>query len=278
MIDKVCRYTSYELLEPGLLHMSDNDADNAIDELSKKLKDKYGDFIKNYTDEVISSDDDETYCFKKHSEEYWENRLTNRGFTECVKGWVPFMDKFGSWFPDLNWNEVKEKLDSNPNKYILIKKPLENHNYEYYFSVFKKSININLQEQIRRILREELYSPSSEEYIPNKFVAHKSNPVWRKNIKKTGLQTSVGECYQTHVGGDIECKPAIFATDSLNEKDMFDSTYDDDIWLIDTECAGVTWHKDKHFEGGDYKHHILTFDSIPVECIKLHYKGTGKSY
>ena len=141
---------------------------------------------------------------------------------------------------------------------------------------------MNLQEQIYRIQSmmglSELYDPSGKEYVPNKFVVHKSNPMWRENIELTGLQVSVGDCYQQHVGGDIECKPAIFATDSLNEKDMFDSTYDDDIWLIDTECAGVTWHKDKHFEGGDYKHHILTFDSIPAECIKLHYKGTGNSY
>mgnify|MGYP003349139277 FL=1 len=141
---------------------------------------------------------------------------------------------------------------------------------------------MNLQEQIYRIQSmmglSELYDPSGKEYVPNKFVVHKSNPMWRKNIELTGLQVSVGDCYQQHVGGDIECKPAIFATEALNEKDMFDSTYDDDIWLIDTECAGVTWHKDKHFERGDYKHHILTFDSIPVECIKLHYKGTGKSY
>ena len=135
---------------------------------------------------------------------------------------------------------------------------------------------MNLQEQIRRILREELYSPSSEEYIPNKFVAHKSSPVWRKNIKKTGLQTSVGECYQTHVGGEIECKPAIFATDSLDKDEMFDLGYDDDIWVIDTKCARVTWYIDKHFEGGDYPH-IVTFENISPDCIKFIYKGTGKS-
>lgn len=138
MIDKICNFTSYELIEPGLLHMSDKDADNAVNELSIKIKDKYGDFIKNYIDEVISSDDDKTYCFRKHSDKYMD-MLTNRGFGECVKGWVRFMDKYGSWFPDLNWNEVREKLDSNPNKYILIKNPLENHVYHYYFSVLKKS-------------------------------------------------------------------------------------------------------------------------------------------
>lgn len=128
---------------------------------------------------------------------------------------------------------------------------------------------MNLQKQIRKILMEEMYSPKGNEYEPKKFVVHKSNPVWRKDIQLTGLQVSVGDCYQGYVGGDEECQEAIFATDSLKEKDMFDSTYDDDIWLIDTECAGVTWYKDKHFEGGDYKYHIVTFKNISSDCIKL---------
>ena len=136
---------------------------------------------------------------------------------------------------------------------------------------------MNLQETIRRILREETYSPAGDEYVPYRIVVHKSNPVWRENIELTGLQVSVGECYQLHVGGDIECKEAIFATDSLKNMDMFQSSYDDDIWLINTECANVKWYRDKHFEGGPYKH-IVTFENISPECIKLIYKGTGKSH
>jgi hypothetical protein len=84
---------------------------------------------------------------------------------------------------------------------------------------------MSLQETIRRILKEELYSPGGTEMVPNKFVIHKSSPVWRKNIKLMGLQTSVGECYQSHVG-DVECQPAIFATDSLKKEDMFDDGYE----------------------------------------------------
>lgn len=136
LITKICNFTAYELIEPGLLHMSDEDADNAVDELSKKLKDKYIDFIKDYINDLISVDDDETYCFRKHSDRYMDMRI-DRGFGECVEGWVNFMDKYGSWFPDLDWNVIKEKISSNPNKYLLIKNPLENHPFEYYFSVLK---------------------------------------------------------------------------------------------------------------------------------------------
>jgi len=130
---------------------------------------------------------------------------------------------------------------------------------------------------IRKILKE-IYSPAGEEYSPGKFVVHKSAPIWRDDIKTLGLRASVGDCYQDYVGGDVECKEAIFATDSLRERDMFDSTYDDDTWLIDTKCAKVKWYKDKHFEDSDYKYHIVTFEDIPPKCLKLIHKGTGKSY
>jgi len=134
----------------------------------------------------------------------------------------------------------------------------------------------SLDKAILKIIKEELYSPAGKEYSPSRFVVHKSPPIWRNSIKRTGLQVSVGECYQQFVGDDVECKKAIFATDSMKNKDMFDSTYDDDIWVIDTKCAKVKWYEDKHFEDGDYKYHIVTFEDIPAKCLKLIHKGTGK--
>jgi hypothetical protein len=140
---------------------------------------------------------------------------------------------------------------------------------------------MNLQKLIKKVLKEELYSPSGTEMTPNKFVVHQSNPISRDSIKRLGLQASVGECYQLYVNDFLEdnetCQPAIFATDSLDKEDMFSDGYDDDTWLIDTECAGVTWYRDAHFEGGDYEHHIVTFENISSNCIKLINKGTGKS-
>jgi hypothetical protein len=138
LMTKVCSFTAYELIEPGLLHMSDEDADNAVKEMSKKLKDKYIGFIEDYTNDLISVDDNETYCFRKHNDRNMD-MLKDRGFGDCVKGWVNFMGQYGSWFPDLDWVEIKEKISSNPKKYLLIKNPLENHMYEYYFSVLKNS-------------------------------------------------------------------------------------------------------------------------------------------
>ena len=117
-----------------------------------------------------------------------------------------------------------------------------------------------------------------EEVTPGRYVVHSSNPSNRDNISTTGLQVSLGECYliyaDSNYGEDDECVPAIFATNSVKKKELFDSTYDDDVWVIDTERANVQWYKDAHFDGGDTKH-IVTFEDIPVDAIRLIYKGTG---
>ena len=117
-----------------------------------------------------------------------------------------------------------------------------------------------------------------EEITPDKYVVHTSNPSNRDSIKEYGIRAVLGECYliyaDSNYGEEDECVPAVFATNSIKKKDLFDSTYDDDIWVIDTERAGVQWYRDAHFEGGDYKH-IVTFEDIPVDAIRLIYKGTG---
>jgi hypothetical protein len=95
----------------------------------------------------------------------------------------------------------------------------------------------------------ENYSPAGKEITANKIVIHKSNPIWRESILKTGLQASAGECYKTYAGYGEKCVPAIFATNSTNKRSWFDSTYDDDVWEINTEIIpDVKWYKDRHFE------------------------------
>ena len=133
---------------------------------------------------------------------------------------------------------------------------------------------MNIKETIRRILREDKYSPAGKEIIPNSIVVHKSNPIFRDNIMSEGLKVKDGECYKIYVGYGTKCKPAIFATNSINERAWFDSTYDDDIWEINTEMIpDVKWYKDRHFEST--KKHIVTFQNIPSEALTLKYEGTG---
>ena len=121
----------------------------------------------------------------------------------------------------------------------------------------------------------ENYSPAGKEITPNKIVIHKSNPKFRDKIIEQGLKASAGECYKIYAGYGEKCIPAIFATNSTNKRSWFDSTYDDDVWAINTELIpNVKWYKDRHFESS--KKHIVTFDNIPSEAIELMREGTGK--
>ena len=123
----------------------------------------------------------------------------------------------------------------------------------------------------------ENYSPAGKEITPNKIVIHKSNPKFRDRISNEGLKASAGDCYKIYAGYGEKCIPAIFATNSTNKRAWFDSTYDDDVWEINTEMIpNVKWYKDRHFEST--KKHIVTFDNIPVDAITLKHEGTGKDW
>jgi hypothetical protein len=143
-----------------------------------------------------------------------------------------------------------------------------------------KQIQENI-DRIKSMMGLIIESPKGRPIIAEPIVVHVSNPRNRESIQKYGLKTSVGDCYSSYVGGTEKCIPAIFATNSTEEEQIFDSTWDDDIWYIYTDVANVKWFKDAHFnddnhpEYGFYKH-IVTFEDIPKEVIKLHKKGTGK--
>jgi hypothetical protein len=136
----------------------------------------------------------------------------------------------------------------------------------YYYNERKSRGGIN-----------ENYSPAGKEITPNKIVIHKSNPMFRNKIMEQGLKVRAGECYKTYVGYGEKCIPAIFATNSTNKRASFDSTYDDDVWEINTEMIpDVKWYKDKHYESRSK--HIVTFENIPVDAITLKHEGTGKDW
>ena len=106
---------------------------------------------------------------------------------------------------------------------------------------------------------------------------HKSPPTFRKSIKSNGLIPRIGDSYQLYYGDSPHLKqhtkPCIFATNNP-DKDFYDSTYDDDIWEINQEIAGVEWELDPAFDDENY---VRTFDKIKPEALTLVYKGTGES-
>jgi hypothetical protein len=127
----------------------------------------------------------------------------------------------------------------------------------------------------------------------NKFVYHKSNTKFRVEISKNGLiPKAKSETWlsDTPISGKV-----IFATNSDDKKDWFDSTYNDDIYQIDTSNLNNKWFEDPNYSNDkeewaeyngkkfklpktniEYKH-IITFEPIPVNSLKLIYKGTGES-
>ena len=109
----------------------------------------------------------------------------------------------------------------------------------------------------------------------NKFVYHSSNPIFHETISKEGLlPKGKSETWlsDTPIEGEV-----IFATNSDNKTDWFDSTYDDDIYRIDTTNLINKWYLDPNF-GADDNHHIITFEPIPFSALTLIYEGTGDEY
>lgn len=139
--------------------------------------------------------------------------------------------------------------------------------------VYHKTVKDCGKENIYLRESKENYSPAGKEITPNKIVIHKSTPKNRDRILEQGLKVRAGECYKTYAGYGEKCIPAIFATNSVNKRAWFNSSYDDDIWEIDTTMIpDVKWYKDNHYE--PTKKHIVTFENIPSEALTLKYEGT----
>jgi hypothetical protein len=198
--------------------------------------------------------------FFKSDVEFFESVMENAIDAMYYNHFSHIDDGSGEWA-----HEYLDMVDYIRNKYKdkIIK----------YYNDNCGSGSIPLKESIRRILREDEYSPAGKEIIPNKIVIHKSNPKNRDRILEQGLKVRAGECYKTYAGYGEKCIPAIFATNSVNKRAWFDSSYDDDIWEIDTTMIpDVKWYKDNHYE--PTKKHIVTFENIPSEALTLKYEGT----
>lgn len=117
----------------------------------------------------------------------------------------------------------------------------------------------------------ENYNSNLVEYLPNKYVYHTSNPIFREKISKDGLVVkgkSEAWLSDTNIDGEV-----IFAVNSDNKEDWWDSTYDDDIYRIDTTNLNNKWYVDPNFDLKDKR--IITFENIPLNSIDLIYRGTG---
>jgi len=127
---------------------------------------------------------------------------------------------------------------------------------------------MNLRSIIRYLIESSLVLKTG------RYLYHSSNPVNRDIIDKEGLRPMRGDQWleSTAIDG-----PAIFATDSENKEDYYDSTYDDDFWRIDTyKCPDVEWKRDPNFAWDPNFKHIYAQQPIPRVALKLIHKGTGE--
>ena len=125
---------------------------------------------------------------------------------------------------------------------------------------------------MRYIKLYEDYNSHLVEVKPNRYLYHTSNPIFRDKITKEGLipkGKSEAWLSNTKIDGEV-----IFVVNSNKENYRFDSTYDDDIYIIDKTKIDNKWHNDPNFNDSL---HLITFDKIPLDSIELIYKGTGES-
>jgi GNAT superfamily N-acetyltransferase len=131
----------------------------------------------------------------------------------------------------------------------------------------------DLKQFIKTTIREYLNENNNShlvEVIPNKYVYHTSNPIFRDKISKEGLipkGKSESWLSDTKIDGNV-----IFVVNSNKKKYFWDSTYDDDIYQIDTTKLNNKWYNDPNFDSDGL--HLITFENIPPNSIKLIYKGS----
>jgi GNAT superfamily N-acetyltransferase len=132
-----------------------------------------------------------------------------------------------------------------------------------------KDLKQFIKTDIREFLNEN-HNSHLVEVTPNKYVYHTSNPIFRDKISKEGLipkGKSESWLSDTKIDGKV-----IFVVNSNKKKYFFDSTYDDDIYQIDTTKLNNKWYNDPNFDSDEL--HLITFENIPLNSIKLIYKGS----
>ncbi|MDD5648957.1 MAG: hypothetical protein PHF86_00825 [Candidatus Nanoarchaeia archaeon] len=110
---------------------------------------------------------------------------------------------------------------------------------------------------------------AGKKIIPNRFVYHISIPEFRKEIYEKGLIAKVGESYSGWAQDKDKIISAIFATNSFEEAIKNLTPEIIDCWEIDTFKIDNEWFIDKHFENFSKNPHIVTFENIPIEAIKI---------
>jgi hypothetical protein len=141
IVGKSCKNTAYEILDSTHTHIDSETFDELLDELYRYLKNKYGEQLKEFIQNFYNQSGNEqgtSYFFRKHSEKDG-NSGRGQGFSQSFDTWNGLLEEFSSFFPSLDWKDIKETLDSMPDrKQLLIVEPGDKFNTtNYYFSLVK---------------------------------------------------------------------------------------------------------------------------------------------
>lgn len=101
-------------------------------------------------------------------------------------------------------------------------------------------------------------------------VYHVAPPLLRDTIRQSGLTPQQGNCHDSY-----EYPAAIFICNvpDIKHPEMFDSTWDDDVWEIDTSKIDNIFFQDINFTT---EHYCFTLKEIPVTALTLIKEGTGE--
>ena len=158
--------------------------DILIDFLEEKYSDELTEYFTKRKEEYENTPPKPfTYTFVKHDE-------NNAGFSQSFPNLESLVYQMGDYLPILDWYEVKDKLDKidyfpnnnftgtyGSNRMLISREGDKGNNWGYSFSIIKsvpeeyidkntKKLKKNLQETIRRILREEIEIPT---YIKRRY-------------------------------------------------------------------------------------------------------------
>lgn len=229
----------------------------------------------------VSEPSEEGNWNSSHGHEQVSSQLVMR-----YKQWIQDMGANPYVVNEIVKNHMKVKFDAISKK---DKDKLERYTIFQKLNQFMNADNMNRKWDLDEGKKNNHLKPVKV----NRFVYHVSNPIFRDDILKNGLipkGKSEAWLSDTNIKGKV-----IFATNSDNEKDWFDSTYNDDVYRIDTTKIKNKWYEDPNFSpnkeefttynGKQIKlgarnkpnYHIITFENIPLEVIELIRKGTGES-
>lgn len=120
----------------------------------------------------------------------------------------------------------------------------------------------------------EMLNTHLKKIIPNRYIMHSSNPVYREIIDMNGLKIqpkSPAWLEDTNLEGSV-----IFATNTLDPDTWYHSGYNDDRYVIDTLKLDNNWYLDPNYPSSHQQ--ILAFTNIPKEAITRVYEGTGNAW